>query len=166
VARHYSITAPKFQPKAETVTEKLCLKCNIVKGASFFSLDKYKKSGLKSYCKDCCRDYSREYGRKYRQENRAELREKTLWYDRKSSYGITKEQYINMLVEQNNMCAICLHTPDDVIYDFHVDHCHTTGKIRGLLCRGCNHGLGNFKDNITSLRLAAQYLEERGSYGS
>lgn len=55
------------------------------------------------------------------------------------------------------MCAICAITTSDVL---HVDHCHTTGKIRGLLCHQCNVLLGASKDSITTLQNAIKYLGE------
>ena len=77
--------------------------------------------------------------------------------DREKKYGITPEDYNAMLEEQDNKCKICLvkfnHTP-------HIDHCHRTGKIRSLLCRLCNTGLGFFKEDIKVLTKAINYLEE------
>lgn len=80
---------------------------------------------------------------------------------RMRKYGISIERYEQMLAEQNGACAIC-GSPDngDKPTDrFHVDHCHTTGIVRGLLCLSCNHGLGKFKDSVESLRSAIRYLE-------
>lgn len=74
----------------------------------------------------------------------------------KCVYGLSKEQYSAMLAAQGGVCAICKRRP---AYRLHVDHSHATGKIRGLLCFPCNNGLGTFKDNITLMRLATEYLE-------
>ena len=60
-----------------------------------------------------------------------------------------------MLIEQEKRCVICKR---NVI--LRVDHCHTTGKVRGLLCHNCNTGLGQFKDNIDNLKMAIKYLEK------
>lgn len=72
-------------------------------------------------------------------------------------YGLTKEQYLNLLENQNYKCKICKNT--ELYYDkLIVDHDHNTGKVRGLLCSGCNKGLGLFKDNPEFLVRAADYI--------
>lgn len=79
-------------------------------------------------------------------------------------YGITDDEYQQRLKEQNNLCAICgTDTPGRQHSSFHVDHCHVTGKVRGLLCDKCNRGLGFFNDNPEALRNAADYLEKNGT---
>jgi hypothetical protein len=75
-------------------------------------------------------------------------------------YGITILDYDYMLLFQNGLCRICGKTNGD--NDLVVDHCHQTGKVRGLLCDYCNSGLGFFKDNIEALRQAIAYLEGAG----
>lgn len=79
----------------------------------------------------------------------------------KRKYKISLEDYDAILVSQDNKCKICGNTKsnhrNEILY---IDHCHTTGKIRGLLCHHCNVGLGGFKDNIESLSKAIKYLEE------
>lgn len=73
-------------------------------------------------------------------------------------YGLTKEQYDSMLELQGNACAVCsTGTPASKV-GWHVDHCHTTGKVRGILCHQCNVGLGNFRDSKASLQSAIDYL--------
>lgn len=67
--------------------------------------------------------------------------------------------YESMLKSQNNKCKICGSTdPGHNSESFCIDHCHSAGHIRGLLCHSCNLGLGNFKDNIDSLQKAIKYL--------
>ena len=70
-------------------------------------------------------------------------------------FGITEEQYYCMLTEQEQRCAICRGKDKRALA---VDHCHTTGKIRGLLCSKCNTGLGLFRDNPCLLEQAVDYL--------
>ena len=78
------------------------------------------------------------------------------------SYGITNEDYDKLLTEQNNCCAICGTDKPGGKHDrFQVDHCHTTGKVRGLLCKSCNIALGEFKDDIDTLYKAMVYLKKR-----
>lgn len=70
------------------------------------------------------------------------------------TYKLTEDQYQEMFDRQGGMCANCLHLPG-----VHVDHCHETGKVRGILCLDCNVGLGHFRDDPSLLRAAAEYLE-------
>lgn len=83
----------------------------------------------------------------------------------KRTYGITIEQYNEMLAAQNGVCAICLQPEThanprhDNPFSLSVDHDHGTGRVRALLCMKCNRGLGNFSDNPALLRAAADYLD-------
>lgn len=76
-------------------------------------------------------------------------------------YGLTPDDYTKMLLQQNNVCAIC-HQPETTRYKYRlcVDHDHITGKVRGLLCHMCNTGLGKFFDNPDTLISASNYLKE------
>lgn len=73
-------------------------------------------------------------------------------------FGITPADYVRMLAEQKGLCAIC-RCPPPAKKRFHVDHCHRTKRVRGLLCAHCNPGLGWFVDDPARLRAAADYLE-------
>ena len=78
----------------------------------------------------------------------------------KRVYGITKEQYEHMLEQQSGCCAICsVSAESQRDKTLVVDHCHSSGKIRGLLCHTCNTAIGLFKDNIDSLQRAILYLQ-------
>lgn len=103
--------------------------------------------------------------REYYQRNKDEIKPKVAAYreGRKASlfrsylkrrYGITFDQWTEMLIAQSGRCAICL----DPMVDPHVDHDHSTGSVRGLLCTNCNTGLGKFKDSPDRLASAIQYL--------
>jgi len=115
--------------RAETAAVRECAGCKVVKPAAEFSPSKYAKSGLQSYCKTCRRPRRR-------------------WWQLKQAYGIDRTAYERMLAAQGGLCAICLDapgaTPKGVLF---VDHCHKTGKVRGLLCESCNLGIGKLKDN-------------------
>ena len=80
------------------------------------------------------------------------------------NYGLTPDRFNSMLKEQNNKCKLCLVEFDELVFNrtLNVDHCHTTNKVRGLLCSLCNRGLGQFKDNIERLTQAINYLQENG----
>lgn len=73
---------------------------------------------------------------------------------RLKKYGLSMKQYQTMQSEQEGCCAICGIKPKLL----NVDHCHQTGKVRGLLCRHCNHMLGNAKDNGAILEAGMVYL--------
>jgi len=79
----------------------------------------------------------------------------------RSNYGITIEDYERMFEEQKGACAICgsVEVRRNGRTNFCVDHCHKTGKVRGLLCNECNVGLGRLGDDAESLRRALAYLE-------
>lgn len=78
-----------------------------------------------------------------------------------STFGITIDEYDAILAKQGGGCAICNSKEGDRRgWRLHVDHCHRTGKVRGLLCSACNIGLGKFKDNADRLARAIEYLWE------
>lgn len=81
----------------------------------------------------------------------------------KARYGLTLEQYEKLVSDHNSNCAICGSQNSQALHHkkLHIDHCHKSGKVRGLLCHKCNMMLGFAKDNPDILRKAAQYLEER-----
>lgn len=76
----------------------------------------------------------------------------------KNRYGITSEEYGWMLSFQAGVCAVC--KTDEAGKSLAVDHCHKTGRVRGLLCRRCNMALGAFHDDADRIRRAAAYLIE------
>jgi len=81
----------------------------------------------------------------------------------KRKYGITLEEYNTMLEKQNGGCYLCGDTDPGgppTTKHFCVDHCHSSGDVRKLLCNNCNSGLGFFKDNPDLMRLAANYVED------
>jgi len=116
----------------------------------------------------------REYSKAYRAKNKDILTEKrklrklalpdhTFKLDKnrqlKCDHGITLEMYNQMLSHQDNRCAICGIQADAIKTALAVDHNHTTGQIRGLLCMKCNRGIGYLKDSIETLEKAKLYLE-------
>lgn len=77
----------------------------------------------------------------------------------KSKYGLSLTEYNDLIRSQGGKCAICEKSPKST-QDYHVDHNHDTGQIRGLLCRGCNLGLGHFKESPENLTKAKIYLQK------
>lgn len=74
-------------------------------------------------------------------------------------YGISEEQYYEMIRSQGSKCAIC-STDEPTSKGWQIDHCHSTGKVRGILCHHCNTAIGQFKDNVEHLLSAVEYLRK------
>lgn len=123
------------------------------------------------------REYRREYRRKYYakykskytlkrtvrlKKQRLKNPDKFHLKDRKNQlkkkYGITIEMYDNLYEQQKGLCKICLKQKEKKDRYLHIDHCHKTGKVRGLLCRKCNWALGLINDDITILNNMKKYL--------
>lgn len=81
----------------------------------------------------------------------------------KRNYGITLEQHSEMFEQQDGRCACCGNTGDGKWSQLCVDHCHSTGTVRELLCRRCNMVLGEVNDDPTLLLTLAAYLQKHGS---
>lgn len=95
------------------------------------------------------------------QLKRLQLRKDAEYVSRKTAlkkYGITPEDYDEMYSKQEGKCAICKSHQLSLKKKLCVDHCHKTGKVRGLLCNNCNLGLGSFKDDKIILETAIKYL--------
>lgn len=122
-----------------------CSVCRNIKAFSEFH-SKKNKLGINSKCKVCVSEYnSRRDYKSYYHANSNNMKSAK----RKHLYGLSEQEYQNMLLAQDNKCAAC-HDATKLV----VDHCHTTGKIRGLLCRKCNTALGQLddsKDKVVSL---------------
>lgn len=118
---------------------------------------------VKSRCKLCERDQAREYKRKKALED--PLASRKYWLNYK--YGLSLEDYGTMLLEQNGVCAICeqpetyIDVRSGKIRPLVVDHCHTTGRVRGLLCNNCNAALGQVQDNKDTILKAIVYLQRK-----
>jgi len=139
-------------------TTHMCKVCNTEKPLSAFPIRKTHRPGKPvSQCTECKVALNKK--------RRLEDRENVLAIERRSklkvTYGLTVKQYEDMLAAQNNACAICFSKkPGGRTKMFFIDHCHTTGKVRGLLCMRCNTGLGLFLDNPKFLSNAISYLKE------
>lgn len=97
----------------------------------------------------------------WRDKNRDKIKEYNRKNHRKrqlSQYGLTPEDYSTILESQGGGCAIC-GCPPPADRCLAVDHCHKTGKVRGILCGSCNRGLGLFKDDVVKMKKAVEYLE-------
>lgn len=134
-------------------TLKLCRTCNTEKNISLFVKCKTTKSGVRGLCKACsCAYYAQRRIDKYdivRAYEKKFHRKRRLRYD----YNTTEEHIQSLLETQDYRCKLCQSDKKLVI-----DHCHSSGKVRGMLCLHCNTGLGQFKDNIKTLEKAIDYL--------
>ena len=75
-----------------------------------------------------------------------------------AQYGLTVDDYNQMFAEQKGCCKICHKHQSEFKERLSIDHCHTSGKVRGLLCNKCNRGLGFFDDSIALIQSALTYL--------
>ena len=134
-----------------------CRICGIEKSllADFYKCrkDPNLRSSYSYECKDCA--ISRVKSNYARDPSRH--RDKHL----QRSYGITLDDYKQMITEQKNSCAICgTINPGGKHKQWSVDHDHKTNKVRGLLCKSCNIALGEFQDDIDVLQKAVLYLQK------
>ncbi len=131
--------------------KKECNICEKVKSISQFSKSNLTKSKIRGECRDCTNKTKR---RIY-----SENKEKARLYSIKKRHNISPKQYYALVKKQEGLCAIC-HTPLSSLNRkaIHIDHCHATGKVRGVLCNQCNWGLGHFRDSVLYLDAAKQYL--------
>ena len=132
---------------------KICKTCLIEQDDSMFY--KNRNSTLNN-CKKCCYEKELEYYKN--PENRLKKRKSTI----KRKYNLDFNQYELMMIAQGSSCKIC----DKILSENgskdvkpHVDHCHTTGSVRGILCSYCNTMLGVFKDNPEYFQRAIDYLK-------
>lgn len=131
-----------------------CSICGKVKPARLLALHASRKK-RKPRCKACYNAYMRAK-RAANPEAEKEANRRSMF---KRRYGITVADYDAILAEQGGVCGICSSaTASPRTKHFAVDHCHGTGKVRGLLCDKCNRGLGMLGDTLESVLRAAEYL--------
>ncbi len=146
---------------------KCCVTCGVDKEDNDFHKHPLTKDGRQSSCKLCCSIYRKSYAIRNKEQIKLQRsitsKEKTTEQRRKMKYleryNLSIEQYEDMLKLQNGVCAICLGKPTGKKTRLCVDHCHDTGKVRGLLCNECNVGLGRFRDKVDLLASAIEYLK-------
>lgn len=105
-------------------------------------------------------DNYKQIAQRYRDKDRDKIRDSNL----RAKYGIGLDEYNTLLAKQGGVCAICeqpewvKHGKSGKIAPLAVDHCHDTGRVRGLLCFSCNVALGKFKDSPELLKKALDYV--------
>lgn len=135
---------------------KKCKKCKLVfeKTTENFRRNKNYKDGFDNYCKPCRKAYMCAYiktAKGYRSMRAGQI---------KFSYGFCINKYDVLYDTQGKKCAICDASPKHT-YELSVDHDHTTGEVRGLICRKCNLLLGYAKDSTSILHKAINYLGQK-----
>lgn len=143
---------------------KTCTRCKESKSTEAFQRDRSRKDGLRPACKACSARSYRAWRDADPERARMAWRKASNKYSRATKYGITREQLIAMYERQDHRCAICRCSEEEVTGRnpgiFHIDHDHSTGAVRGLLCARCNTGLGQFLDDLQLVEAAAEYLRE------
>ena len=140
---------PMYREKTSRALQKPpnCPSCGETNIAKFY-VDKNGRRTNK-HCRECCKKQCLvRWHAKPQIERQA---------SRVYKYGITPEDFKKMHETQQGKCAICNQEPKTK-RGLHVDHHHGTGKVRGLLCHGCNVALGSFKEDVTLLEKAIEYL--------
>lgn len=127
---------------------KWCNDCQEFRQLEEFPRNRSSKDGRAAYC----RDHQNERTRR----SRLKVHGGSRHYHLVQRYGIGASEVEAMIARQNGLCLICLRPLGDTP---HVDHCHDTGAVRGVLCFNCNGGLGQFRDDKDLLLRAARYLD-------
>lgn len=121
---------------------KPCSRCKIDKPIEVFQKRSRSKDGLSSYCDSCTKELYRSKYSKSRIKN---------------TYGIEYSHVESLIKSQSNRCAICSNIFKE-LSEMHIDHCHKSGNVRGLLCHNCNSGIGMLKDSADIIFSAYEYL--------
>lgn len=130
---------------------KRCTFCKREKEIEDFSRGKSNKDGFRGHCKKCRAKEERIYKLLHKEQTQKQrIKEKLI------KYGLTIEEYIQLFKNQNGKCAIC-----EKEMNLSIDHNHKNGKIRGLLCRNCNFGIGFMEDSTRLLEKAIKYLKKK-----
>lgn len=141
--------------------KRTCTMCKVSKTLDAFTKAKNYKHGRDSRCKECRKSYQKKWASTRKKKHPYRHRKHSL----KRKFGITEADYDAMLAEQGGVCAICGRRPETLKRGgkpakfLDVDHCHTTGKVRGLLCLLCNTALGHLQHNPELLHKAIAYLD-------
>lgn len=154
---------------ASPISTKICSSCNSEKPVSAFGKRPEYRDGYRNQCNPCRSASTARYSKTeagVRSAKAARAREKAnrppsglRWSKLRTKYGITQEEYETRLERQGLKCAVCRSpSPKSRRGVFVVDHCHYTGRVRGLLCTPCNTAIGNLGDTLAGVEAAANYL--------
>ena len=143
--------------------KKYCPTCKQILDLTEFSTTK-KGTGVASHCKEFQKIWREKYKNDHPErkqiihKNYKKQRERWIRDGLRKNFGMTYDEYKNLLETQGGKCAICSKTPKENKKMLGVDHDHKTNKVRGILCSTCNQGIGLFHDNIEHLANAIKYL--------
>ncbi len=151
----------------DIVAQAICATCKENKDNNCFNKDKRHVNGLRSSCKLCESSYNKRWrksniDRERHNHKRYLARHPNYFkdYHIKAKFGVTRDEFNEMLSRQGGCCAICMVNKPGGSGNWHVDHNHKTKKVRGLLCHNCNRGIGYLRDEIEVLQLAVEYLKK------
>lgn len=146
------------QVRKFTDTEKWCPSCEKWLLHSAFYVSRAAPSGLAAHCRPCSRERAKQWGK----DNPDRVRSNNRRNHFRAKYGIDEDVYDSMFRAQGAACAICRRRPLlHGVGTLHVDHDHATGRVRGLLCQGCNHMVGHARDSADVLERGAKYLRKQ-----
>lgn len=151
---------------------KVCPKCQTEKTFADYPKNKRTKHGIGSYCSACTvaeiqayrdtpggKQAHRAASNKWREANIERHKDNNA----KRAYGLAHGTYDTMFAAQGGKCAICDTSDLGRTGRFSIDHCHSSGQVRGLLCDRCNRGIGHFDDSPDKLLRAIAYLSPKPS---
>lgn len=139
------------------MAQKKCTMCHILKDISNYTSSPSTKDRMRNWCKQCFREYDIERRKVLTPEYKRGRSLVRYWPNLSPIDAYFK--YEELLKSQNDACLICKRVESVKIKSLTVDHCHETGKVRGILCDICNLGLGNFKDNVELMERAIKYIK-------
>jgi hypothetical protein len=162
---------PGYQPNTDASIRKTCTKCKaeFPATAEFFGKERTRPLGVGSQCKSCQSKRAALYNKTHRvasnERTRIWRRKNERKYTLRYGYNMTVEQYDALFNAQGGVCAICSEPPKDHgKRRLAVDHCHRSGKNRGLLCALCNHAVERFEKDpdfgTKVLNYLARYIEQ------
>ncbi len=144
---------------------RTCSRCKTLKPLTDYHVSRRRIDGIDRRCKACNAEMHDEwrrahlgYAAQHAREWRAKYPDRARDHDVKRNYGLAHGSYDRMLAAQDGRCAICRTDQPGGKGRFHVDHCHDTNRVRGLLCHNCNVGIGHFKNDVNLLNSAQVYL--------
>lgn len=123
----------------------------------FFYIDK-RRNAPKSHCKTCQQEFNNKWREKNKEKWRAINKESQKRWRLKNIYKISEIELERLNKRSKGKCEICRIKKAE-----YIDHCHETGKVRGILCRNCNTGIGMFNDDANFLIRASKYLNKTKS---